>query len=176
MPVTKLLIKTWEVLVNGFVIVLSLLGLSGAWSLINKIGPASLPPTAEYMTGLFFAQGLALMWAPLAWLIMTHLTPKAITTRYLKEPHFTAAEIIGRSAISPLMPFPTTMFMVACTLPRHWLASRWLYRRQMADLRDHAPRWFVLSSRLVWISAVMHVLTWVGLMAGLGVYTTFSSS
>jgi hypothetical protein len=173
MSITKAMIKAWEALVNGFVISLSLLALCGAWSLLNMISPVPFPLTMEYMTGLLFALGLALMWTPLAWLIMNRLTPCTLTDLYLKEPHFTASEIIGMSVVSPLIPFPTTMFMVACTLPRPWLASRWLRRRQMSDLRDHAPRWFVWCSRIIWSGAIVHSLLWFGLLIGLGVYLYF---
>lgn len=173
MSIAKILIKAWCVLSEVFVITLSSLALCGAWLTLNMIDHAHMPPTGEELFLIFFALGLAIFWTPLAWMAMHYATPKTLVDRYLREPHFTAAEIIGGSVISPLLPVPTTVFMVACTLPRNWLASRWFRRRQMSDLRDHVPRWFVWCSRVIWVGAVVHGMLWISLLIGFLIYDKF---
>lgn len=169
---TKVLGKILGTVPNIFIVTVCSFFLWGAWMWLKQISPIlSMPPTDAAQMGLLVLfLVMAFFWTPLAWLAMYYATPKTLIDRYLREPHFTAAEIIGRSIISPMLPFPTTMFMVACTLPRRWLASRWLQRRQMTDLRDHAPRWFVWCSRIVWTGAVVHGVSWISLFIGLLIY------
>ena len=176
MSIAKISSSTSRILLDIFIIAISAALLRLSWVFLNALELTQGPLSGKDITGLAFVCMFAFAWVPLTWLVMYHATPKVLVERYLKEPHFTVAEIVGRSIVSPLIPFPTTLFMVACTLPRRWLESRWLYKRQMADLRDHAPRWFIWSSRVVWVSAATHALLWIGLMVGLGVYTTVFSS
>lgn len=171
MQINEALTRGLSLMSGVFVAALSTSAMYAAWFVLTEY--IATPWTATDSFYLCLALGLGIFWMPLAWLVMNHVTPGELNERYLKEPHFTVAEIVSRAAISPLLPFPTTMFMIACTLPRNWLASRWLHGRKMADLRDHAPRWFVWCSRIIWVSAVVHGLVWAGSFIGLLIYAKF---
>lgn len=163
-------------LFNTFVVAFSLFWLRLSWILLDQIDHFQIPFTVKDVAGLTFFLMFAGFWIPIAWVMMTYATPRALIDRYFKEPQFTVAETVGRNLISPLMTFHTSLFMAACTLPRSWLASRWLRRRQMTDLRDHAPRWFVWCSRVIYTGAFVHFVLVMGLLIGLVTFATFFDS
>ena len=79
---------------------------------------------------------------PLSWLLISYIIPNTLLARYFKTPHFGPTELIF------LAQFPGSllrggMFVAACVMPQRGK------RRQMTDVPKYAPRWYMISSHIM---------------------------
>ena len=80
---------------------------------------------------------------PISWLTMSYIIPRSLLERYFKAPDFGPTELIL------LAQFPGSLmrgsgFSAICVFPR--LGKK----RNMTDIRDHAPTWYMWASKFHW--------------------------
>lgn len=103
---------------------------------------------------------------PAAWVLMHIFTPQKLLQRYFKEPHFNQGELFTFQ-IFPAMFLRTGIFMWACIMPSRTQG------RLMTDIIDHAPKWYILCSKLVMTIILGLSGMALALTIGLTVYTKY---
>lgn len=89
----------------------------------------------------WFWSVLASAWLPPTLLAMRFATPKLLTKRYFRQPHFSRFELIFFNGY-PGSLVRTIVFIAACSIPG------WKRGRRLDDIIEHAPRWYIVASRI----------------------------
>ena len=78
---------------------------------------------------------------PISWLIISYTIPKKLLERYFKAPHFGPGELVLMAKF-PGSLLRGSIFNASCIIPSKG------QRRQMTDVPDHAPKWFVIGAHV----------------------------
>ena len=94
---------------------------------------------------------------------MRFITPRRLVERYFKAPHFTSAEL----AIFNVFPgtlMRTAIFMNLCIIPHKGK------NRKMSDIREYAPQWYVIASKIFVPYVLIHGFLAISLLIGIKIY------
>jgi len=112
---------------------------------------------------------ILILWMPAAWLLMRFLTPKKLIGKYFKKPHFTSAELALFSHFPGTL-IRTGIFMNLCVFPRFG------GKRQMLDIRENVPQWYIVSARCFVFLFTINALSLILLFIGLIIFIEFFKS
>jgi hypothetical protein len=105
-----------------------------------------------------------LLWMPVTLLILRFSIPKILLNTYFKEPHFLFWETVA------LKQFPgsftrTIIFLTITAFPKMGT------KRKMTNIREVAPKWFVVTSLLTIIPIGCIAILAISLIFGMGIST-----
>ena len=125
--------------------------------------------SADFFAKVMFFLIFTYLWMPPVWLLMRFITPKELVKRYFKSPHFTSAELVLFSGFPGTL-MRTGIFMNLCIMPSRGK------KRQMTDLREHVPAWYIYASKIFMVCSITHGVIMLSFIVGFGVYLEFFKS
>ncbi len=114
---------------------------------------------------MFWLAFTYIIWMPPTWLLMRFITPKTLVDRYFKKPHFTSAELALFSHF-PGSLMRAGILMNLCVWPHKGK------KRQILEIRNDVPHWYVIASKCFVFFALGQGLLAIFLLIGLIIYTS----
>ena len=103
----------------------------------------------EYLAHIFFMTVLpGAVWIPIAWLVLSFLTPKKLLEKYFKEPHFTLTETVLMAQFPGFL-LRTGIFGWLLLFPA--LDKK----RNIKNVGDEIPRWYSVSLKVFMVGAIV---------------------